>query len=149
VLGILERRIETEVDWSKLTELEVLGLDEIALKKGQRDYVTIVTARLQGGRIILLGVLPDRQKDQVVAFLRSIPQRLSETIRTVCCDMYEGYSEAVREELPQAQIVVDRFHVTRHYHQALCDYNGETTPSNNLEYMAEEKMACLRIQMVR
>jgi len=31
----------------------------------------------------------------------------------------------------------------------LCDYNGETTPSNNLEYMAEEKMACLRIQMVR
>jgi hypothetical protein len=22
----------------------------------------------------------------------------------------------------------------------LCDYKGETTPSNNLEYMAEEKM---------
>jgi transposase len=118
MLGILERRIETEVDWSKWTELEVLGLDEIALKKGQRDYVTIVTARLQGERIVLLGVLPDRQKDQVVAFLRSIPQRLSATIRTVCCDMYEGYIEAVREELPQAQIVVDRFHVTRHYHQA-------------------------------
>ena len=118
VLGILERRMETEVDWSKFTELEVLGLDEIALKKGQRDYVTIVTARLQGERIVLLGVLPDRQKDVVVAFLRSIPQRLSVTIRTVRCDMYEGYSEAVREELPQAQIVVDRFHVTRHYHQA-------------------------------
>jgi transposase len=118
VLGTLERRIETEVDWSKFTELEVLGMDEIALKKGQGDYVTIVTARLQGERIVLLGVLPDRQKDGVVAFLRSIPQRLSVTIRTVCCDMYEGYSEAVRAELPQAQIVVDRFHVTRHYHQA-------------------------------
>jgi len=118
VLGILERRIETKVDWSKLTELEVMSLDEIALKKGQRDYVTIVIARLQGERIVLLGVLPDRQKDQVVAFLRAIPQRLSATIRTVCCDMYEGYTEAVREELPQAQIVVDRFHVTRHYHQA-------------------------------
>ena len=77
-----------------------------------------MTARLPGKRVILLGVLPDRQKDQVVAFLRSIPQRLSETIRVVCCDMYEGYSEAVREELPQAQIVVDRFHVTRHDHQA-------------------------------
>ena len=37
MLGILERRMETEVDWSKWTELEVLGLDEIALKKGQRD----------------------------------------------------------------------------------------------------------------
>jgi transposase len=118
VLGVLERRIEAEVDWSKLTGLEVMGLDEIALKKGQRDYVTIVTARLQGEQIVLLGVLPDRQKDQVVVFLRSIPQRLSGTIRTVCCDMYDGYTEAVREELPQAQIVVDRFHVTRHYYQA-------------------------------
>lgn len=118
VLGVLERRIEAEVDWSKLTELGMIGLDEIALKKGQRDYVTIVTARLQGERIVLLGVLPGRQKDQVVAFLRSIPHRLSETIRTVCCDMYEGYTEAVREELPQAQIVVDRFHVTRLYHQS-------------------------------
>ena len=118
VLGILERRVESETDWSKWSELDVLGIDEIALKKGQRNYVTIVTARLQGERIGLLGVLPERQKDQVVAFLRTIPQRLSETIRTVCCDMYEGYIEAVREELPQAQIVVDRFHVTRHYHQA-------------------------------
>jgi transposase len=98
--------------------LEVLGLDEIALKKGHRDFVTIVTARLTGGRVVLLGILPDRQKGSVVAFLRSIPLRLCQTIHTVCCDMYEGYSEAVREELPTARIVVDRFHVAEHYHQA-------------------------------
>ena len=118
VLGALERRISAEVDWSAYTVLEVLGLDEIALKKGHRDFVTIVTARLDGERVVLLGVLPDREKETVVAFLRSIPQRLSETIHTVCCDMYEGFTEAVREELQAARIVVDRFHVTRHYHQA-------------------------------
>jgi len=118
VLGALERRISAQVDWSAYSSLEVLGLDEIALKKGHRDFVTIVTARLNGERIILLGVLADREKGTLVAFLRSIPQRLSETIHTVCCDMYEGFSEAVREELPAARIVVDRFHVTRYYHQA-------------------------------
>lgn len=118
VLGAMERRISAEVDWSAYTVLEVLGLDEIALKKGHRDFVTIVTARLDGERVVLLGVLPDREKETVVAFLRSIPQRLSETIHTVCCDMYEGFTEAVREELQAARIVVDRFHVTRHYHQA-------------------------------
>lgn len=121
VLGALERRIDTVVDWSAFEELEVMGLDEIALKKGHRDFVTIVTARLAGERVVLLGVLPDRQKDQVVAFLRSIPQRLCETIHTVCCDMYEGYTEAVREELKTARIVVDRFHVTQYYHQAADD----------------------------
>jgi len=118
VLGALERRISAEVDWSAYTVLEVLGMDEIALKKGHRDFVTIVTGRLDGERVVLLGVLADREKETVVAFLRSIPQRLSETIHTVCCDMYEGFTEAVREELPDARIVVDRFHVTRHYHQA-------------------------------
>jgi transposase len=118
VLGALERRISAEVDWSAYTVLEVLGMDEIALKKGHRDFVTIVTSRLDGERVVLLGVLADREKETVVAFLRSIPQRLSETVHTVCCDMYEGFTEAVREELPSARIVVDRFHVTRHYHQA-------------------------------
>jgi len=34
------------VDWSAYTTLEVLGLDEIALKKGHRDFVAIVTSRL-------------------------------------------------------------------------------------------------------
>jgi transposase len=118
VLGALERRISTTVDWSVYTRLEVLGVDEIALKKGHRDFVTVVTARLANARVVLLGVLPDREKGSLVAFLRSIPLGLSETLHTVCCDMYEGFTEAVREELPTARIVVDRFHVTRHYHQA-------------------------------
>ena len=125
VLGALERRIRAEVDWSAYVALEVLGLDEIALKKGHRDFVTIVTARLAGGRVAILGILPDRQKDSVVAFLRSIPERLKQTIHTVCCDMYEGYSEAVREELPTARIVVDRFHVARAYRGGVADMRKE------------------------
>ncbi len=34
VAGVLERRIETNVDWTTIAEIEVLGLDEIALRKG-------------------------------------------------------------------------------------------------------------------
>jgi len=118
VLGVMERRIATETEWSWYRVIGRLGLDEIALKKGHRDFVTIVTGRLENNRIVLLGVLPDRKKDTVVAFLRSIPLRLVETIGSVCCDMYESYTEAVREELPKADIVTDRFHVTQHYTKA-------------------------------
>jgi transposase len=118
VLGVMERRISTETDWSRYTMIGRLGLDEIALKKGHRDFVTIVTGRLEDDRIVLLGVLPDRKKDTVTAFLRTIPVRLVKTIDTVCCDMYEGYTEAVREELPEANIIIDRFHVTQHYTKA-------------------------------
>jgi transposase len=121
VLGTMERRLEAETDWSAYRQISKLGVDEIALKKGHRDYVTIVTGRLENGRIVILGVLPDRKKGTLIAFLRAIPLRLVKTIETVCCDMYEGYPAAVREELPKANLVIDRFHVTQHYTKAADD----------------------------
>ena len=118
MLGILERRICMQVDWSEHTCLGTLGLDEIALKKGYRDFVVIVTARLESGHIVLLGVLADREKETVVEFLRSIPERLKKTIGSACCDMYDGFAEAIREELPNVRLVIDRFHVTRAYRES-------------------------------
>jgi len=119
VLGIVDRYICAEVDWSQYAALETIGLDEIALRKGHRDFVVIVTARLKHGRVVLLGVLENRQKETVVEFLRSIPERLKRSIVTACCDMYEGYTEAIREELPHVRLVIDRFHVARAYRDGL------------------------------
>jgi len=116
--GVLERRIETSVDWVGIAEIEILGLDEIALKKGHRDYVTLVTGRLRDGEIIILGVLPGHEKAEVIEFLRLIPLRIIQTIQSVCCDLWEAYTEAAREELPTARIVADRFHVAKHYRHA-------------------------------
>ena len=41
------------------------AVDEIALKKGQRDLVVISSARWPEGRVARLGVLPDRKKETV------------------------------------------------------------------------------------
>jgi len=118
VAGALERRIDARVDWTGMAEIEVLGLDEIVLKKEHRDYVTLVTGRLQVGEIAILGVLPGHEKAEVVEFLRLIPPRILQTVQTVCCDLWEAYTEAVREEIPSARIVADRFHVAKHYRDA-------------------------------
>jgi transposase len=115
VLGVLERRIEPSVNWSRFSQLGTLGLDEIASKKGQGHYLVIVTARQADGRLRILGVLPNREKDTVLEFLRSIPERLKRTIHTVCSDMYEGYTSAIQEVLPDARLVIDRFHVAEAY----------------------------------
>ncbi len=122
VLGALERQVDAQVNWDQYTQIGTLGLDEIALKKGHRDFVVIVTARLENGDVAILGVLADRLKATVVDFLRSIPERLKKTIQTVCSDMYEGYIEAVREELKESQIVIDRFHVTRSYRDGVDEF---------------------------
>jgi transposase len=120
VLGVLERRIARQVDWTQFTLLDVLGLDEIAVKKGHRDFVVIVTARAPDGRISILAVLPDREKATVKAFLESIPPALAQTIHTACSDMYDGYLQAIREvkSLSHVRLVVDRFHVAEKYRDA-------------------------------
>jgi len=118
VVGALERRIENRTDWTSLAEMEVLGLGEIALKKGQRDYVTLATGRLLDGEIVILGVLPGHEKGEVVEFLRLIPPRILQKVQAVCCDLWEAYTAAVRQEIPAARIVADRFHVAKHYRHA-------------------------------
>jgi len=118
VLGIIDRHLGTEVNWASLKRLGVLGLDEIALKKGHRDYVVIVSVRLEDDQVKLLGVLPDRTKKSLVEFLGTIPPQLRRTIHTVCSDMWEAYLQAAKQVLPWADVVIDRFHVTQKYHEA-------------------------------
>lgn len=115
IMGVLERRIAMRVDWSGLKHLPVVGVDEVALKKGHRDYVVIVTARL-GEQSVLLAVLENREKATVKAFFSSIPKRLRKQLRVVCTDMYEGFINAAKEVFSkQAKVVIDRFHVAKLY----------------------------------
>jgi len=121
LLGILDRWIATSVDWERIPLFSTLGIDEIALTKGHRDFVAVLTARSTSGSVHLLAVLPDRLKTTVVAWLQTLPAERRAAIRTVCTDMWEGYVTAVQEVLPQATVVIDRFHVARHYRQAVDD----------------------------
>jgi transposase len=113
--GIVDHWISTEVNWAEVQGMKILGLDEIALKKGHRDFVTIVTARSAAGEVRILAVLPDRKKETVKAFLASMPTRVKQAIRTVCTDLYEGFINAVKEVLGHAQVVADRYHVAKLY----------------------------------
>ncbi len=115
VEGIINRHIHQQVDWHKIKAIPLLGIDEIALKKGHKDFVVIVSAINEQGEKQILAVLPDRKKDTVKAFLAAIPAANKATIQRVCVDMYEGYSNAVYETLPGVAVVVDRFHVAKNY----------------------------------
>jgi transposase len=115
VEGIINRHIQQQVDWQNIKALPLLGIDEIALKKGHKDFVVIVSAINEQGEKHILAVLPDRKKDTVKAFLAAIPEKNKTTIQRVCVDMYEGYSNAVYETLPGVAVVVDRFHVAKNY----------------------------------
>jgi transposase len=113
--GVLNRQINTEIDWKHFNCIPVLGLDEIAIKKGHKEFVVIVSTQLQGMTKIL-AVLSDRKKETVKTFINSIPEDLRLSIKVACCDMYDGYINAVKETLgKQVNLVIDRFHVAKNY----------------------------------
>jgi len=62
----------------------------------------------------VLAVLPDRLKTSVLTWLVSMPDAIRARITTVCTDIWEGYITAVEQALPNATIVLDRFHIIRH-----------------------------------
>lgn len=115
--GIIDRHISTEPDWSALEDIRELGIDEIALKKGHKDFVTIISCRNHQNQNKVLTILPNREKATVKAFLLSIPEDCKPRITRVCSDMYDGFVNAVYEALPDVQVVVDRFHVAKHYRE--------------------------------
>lgn len=119
VESALNRIINVEVDWSLYTDLETIGIDEIALKKGYNDYMTIVSVRDKLGELSVIAVLPNRFKETVKTFLDSIPDPLKKTVKSVCTDMYDGFVKSAEEVFGSRVVVIDRYHVSKLYREPL------------------------------
>jgi transposase len=119
IMGIIDRYIRTEVNWESIRRVDMIGIDEIALKKGQKDFVTIVTMRV-GNTTRILAVLKDRKKETVKTFFSRIPTRVRKTVRVVCSDMYDGFINAAKEVFgDKVKIIIDRFHVAKLYRKGV------------------------------
>ncbi|MCP4399506.1 MAG: transposase [bacterium] len=118
VMGIIDRHIRSQVDWNTVKRFDVLGLDEISLKKGHKDFVALVTGR-RGDKTSTLAVLKDRKKATVKKCLASIPLRLRRHVVAVCSDMSDGFVNAAKEVFDGSVIVIDRFHVAKLYRGAV------------------------------
>lgn len=143
VEGAIARCIQTKVNWNNCTNLKIIGIDEIAMRKGRQNYVAIITTQQEDGQIVLLGVLSDRKKETVRVFLESIPAHLRPTMQKVCTDMWDGYVNAV-EEFSAAhkdvsiEVVVDRFHVARNYRECVDKVRKKECRRLKAELPAEE-----------
>ena len=101
----LEEKGRTLDEQAKLPTPSLLGIDEFAMRKGHR-YNTIL-CDLEAREVV--EVIEGRKKEDVVKLL----QRLSDpdTVQAVSMDMSASFRPAVQAALPNAQIVVDHFHV--------------------------------------
>lgn len=110
VWRIYARQAARALEKRATPRVATLGVDEIALHKGHKQYV-LVLSDLERHRVI--AVLPERRKETFVAWLQQLSPPERQAIQVVSMDMWRPYRQAVRQVLPHAQIVADRFHVTK------------------------------------
>ncbi len=100
---------------SKLRGLKWIGVDEVAKAKGH-DYMTVVYDMDNGQ---LIWVEHGRTHRVLEAFLTQLTEQTAQGVQAVAMDMGKAYQKAVRENLPNADIVFDRFHVVQQYSQLI------------------------------
>jgi transposase len=88
--------------------LKRLGIDEIALVKGQGKYCAVL---VDIDRAKLLMILESRTKEDLKKVLLGWGEEILEGIEEVSIDLWKGYKSLVTEIMPKAQVVADRFHV--------------------------------------
>ncbi len=106
-LQVLYRRIPVH-------KVEQIGIDEFSFKQGYH-FMTVVTD-LKTGRV--LHAVEGKSKEDIRPFLETLARR-AKKLKAVAMDMSSAYFWAVRETLPGAKIVFDRFHVVSLMNQAI------------------------------
>ena len=93
---------------SKPSELKKLGIDEIALVKGKGNYCAVLidldTSKLI---TILSGRTQEILRETFMEWGNSVLSQIEE----VSIDLWQGYKNLVKELMPNAQVIADRFHV--------------------------------------
>jgi len=92
---------------------EFIGVDEFAVKKGH--IFNTVVCDIKGKRV--MAVLEGKGSSRLAGYLSSLPE--PHRVKAVAIDMHSPFRDAVRKSLPEAKVVADKFHVIRHFNQAL------------------------------
>jgi transposase len=105
---------------SKLTHqidcVRWLGIDEIALRKGHKNFACVLVD-LQKGCVV--DILKERTKAYLIAYFEEKGKDFLSQIEVFSSDMWEGFITVAETLMPNAMIVVDRFHVMSNLHRAI------------------------------
>ena len=97
-------------------KLQKLGIDEISLVKGQGKFI-VVLVDLKTHKLI--GLVGDRKQAVIEKKMLEWGEEVLNQIEEVSMDMTGNYKSLVKKLCPNANVKVDRFHVTKMIHQQL------------------------------
>lgn len=115
--AIMERAVERGMERRELEKLETVGMDEKSFLRGQ-SYATVLYD-LDAENTRVLEMMEGRDADTAELLWETVPEALRESIKAICLDMSGIYKDVAEFMVPQAAVVHDRFHVSKHLNEAV------------------------------
>lgn len=130
IWSILDRYVErarSNCDYSKVTQI---GVDETSIAKGH-DYVSLFVDLKKKKTMF---VTEGKGSSTLLAFKHDLEAHggVANNITDVSCDMSPAFIKGVRDNLPEAQITFDRFHVLKLINEAVDQVRREEAKDNPL-----------------
>lgn len=113
--SIIERAVERGLDRRSLEEVRHLGIDEKSFGQGQ-DYVSVMTD-IDGHRV--LDVSEGRTIKSTDKLWKTLTKEQREQVSAVSMDLWQAFITSTRKNAPCAEIVHDKFHVSKYLNDAV------------------------------
>lgn len=107
---MMRRAVARGLERRQLDGLPHLGMDEKSFRRGQ-SYVTLLTD-LDQARV--LDVVEERTTEAAGRLWQTLTPAQKQTVKAVAVDMWEPFLRAIKEQVPTADIVHDKFHVSQY-----------------------------------
>jgi len=115
------RSIAWVVGWGlahrDLSGVSAIGVDELLSWRGYRFVTMVYQIDAHCKRLLWIG--KDKTIESFSRFFDLMGEAFCRKIRHVCSDMCKAYLEVVRQRIPQAVHVLDRFHIVANLNKAL------------------------------
>ena len=116
---LLERYVNMALAKNDYSELKAVGMDETSKSKGH-DYITLFVDLLKKRALF---IAEGKDHATVKAFVEDIKTHngSAKEIKDVSCDMSKAFIKGVEDNLPNAKITFDRFHIMKIINKAVND----------------------------
>ena len=128
--NLLDLYIETARAQVDCSDLSVVGMDETCVKRAH-DYITLFVD-LEKNQTLPIAQGKDNQTVKEFAQFLVEHAGQPEQISDVSCDMSPAFIKGVRENLPQAQITFDKFHLLKIINEGVDKVRREEAKTNPL-----------------
>jgi transposase len=117
IWAMLERYVHEALAGNDYSQLTAIGMDETAQRKGH-DYITIFVDLLKKRTIFIAA---GKDQETVKAFGDDLKAHhgCAAAITDVSCDMSPAFIKGVADNLPNADITFDRFHIMKIINRAV------------------------------